>query len=69
MSPPDKDANVAEDHTADPRPASGKPLPPGPPDANDIDFKPTRNHQHPGFRSTPGAGPNPAAAPDSNDSI
>ncbi|MGC3965284.1 MAG: hypothetical protein QM803_18745 [Rhodocyclaceae bacterium] len=38
------------------------PLPPGPPDADDIDFRRPGEHRSPGYSSPPGAGPNPTAS-------
>lgn len=52
---------VQEDHTAkgDRRDA---PLPPGPPDADDIDFRRPDEHRSPGYSGPPGAGPNPTSS-------
>ena len=53
-----KDRSVEEDFSAD-KPRENSPLPPGPPDADDVDFKADKDRSEPGFESIPGAGPNP----------
>ncbi|MFT4172744.1 MAG: hypothetical protein QM639_09315 [Rhodocyclaceae bacterium] len=58
--PPETKRPVEEDHTVDRK--DPRPLPPGPPDADDIDFRRDRDHSAPGFSGTPGAGPNPTSS-------
>jgi len=53
--------DVAADHTAKDERKPGAPLPPGPPEADDVDFIAPGEKQSPGYRGVPGAGPNPTA--------
>lgn len=56
-----KDDDVFADHTAAGERKPGAPLPPGPPDASDVDFKKDDKGAGKGFSSVPGAGPNPTS--------